>query len=105
MIILASGRGYFVPLVWVACSATAGLGFGVNGLNNVAIGVLFTGLISSLLGKHWKLKQLDALEKGEISKLKKHSFFFVPLEHLWILSLVVVVVLMLLAYAKGDLYF
>lgn len=105
MIIIASGRGYFVPLVWIACSATAGLGFGVNGLDNVAIGVLFTGLICSLLGKHWKLKQLDALEKGEIPKLKKHSFFLVPLEHLWILSLAVVVVLMFLSYADGKLYF
>lgn len=104
--IVASGRGYLVPLVWIASSAFFGLVFKLKGFDNFIAAVMVTATVCTLLAKRWKQKSKEAAEtSGKPVKYKNHHFFYMPMEYIWVPALSLIVFAFILSAMNGTLHF
>lgn len=105
MVLLFSGRGYVVPIVWVGSVV---LTVGVLEMETGTAAVLsnmFTGLLCTWLGVHWRQQEIHKAALEEVPlKHKRHSFFFVPMRYIWIPALLWSLIAVVQSYQRGTLH-
>ncbi|MEZ5016213.1 MAG: hypothetical protein R2800_04120 [Flavipsychrobacter sp.] len=103
--LIFSGKGVVVPLVWMATAAVNGLAFNLKGADNAVITLMISGTICTVLGRRWRRQRLAWEEQhGMPSPKAKPSFFFVPVEHIWVLALVLILTIIGVVVYKGQLH-
>lgn len=101
---VSSGRGYVVPLVWVASSAILGLVFEQKGGNNMVIALMITMTICTYLGKRWKRQREEWEAQNDMPSPKpRNTFIFVPLEHIWVPCLLLIAAIVAVSGYYGHL--
>lgn len=57
--LIFSGKGVVVPLVWMATAAVNGLVFNLKGADNAVVTLMISGTICTVLGRRWHRQRLE----------------------------------------------